>query len=146
MRSTVTKSFEQAQYMAALAVTGAWKGTSRQKIYEELGWESMYDRRWYRRLCHFCQLKPSNTSEYLFNEIPRERQIPYMIRNPQNYDPNFCRTDRFSNSYFINTIYEFNLLDNEVRTSKSISEFYSNGNKILNPTSIVIQPFKHTPF
>ena len=36
MRSTVTKSIEQVQYTAALAVTGAWKGTSRQKIYEEL--------------------------------------------------------------------------------------------------------------
>ena len=52
-RGTVTKSIEQAQYTAALAVTGAWKGTSRQNIYEELGWESMYDRRWYQRLCHF---------------------------------------------------------------------------------------------
>ena len=105
MRSTVTKSIEQAQYTAALAVTGAWKGTSRQKIYEELGWESMYDRRWY--LCHFFQLRQSKTPEYLFNESPPERQIPDMIRNPRNYDPNLCRTNRFSNSYFINTIYEF---------------------------------------
>ena len=45
MRSTVTKSIEQAQYTAVLAVTGTWKGTNRQEIYEELGWESMYDRR-----------------------------------------------------------------------------------------------------
>ena len=45
MRSTVAKSIEQAQNTAALAVIGAWKRTSRQKIYEELGWESMYDRR-----------------------------------------------------------------------------------------------------
>ena len=46
-----------------------------------------------------------------------------MIRNPRKNDPNFYRTDRFSNSYFINTIYEFNLLDSEIRNSKSISEF-----------------------
>ena len=38
---------------AALAVTGAWRGTNRQRLYEELGWENLYERRWYRRLCHF---------------------------------------------------------------------------------------------
>ena len=30
-------TLESTQYQAALAVSGAWKGTSRVKIYEELG-------------------------------------------------------------------------------------------------------------
>ena len=30
MKTTITEIVEQAQYTAALAVTGAWKGTSRQ--------------------------------------------------------------------------------------------------------------------
>ena len=30
---------ESTQYQAALAVSGAWKGSSRNKIYDELGWE-----------------------------------------------------------------------------------------------------------
>ena len=41
---TLTNSMEKlesVQYSAALAITGAWKGTSRQKIYDELGWESL---------------------------------------------------------------------------------------------------------
>ena len=36
---------EKIQYQAALAVTGTWKGTNRIKLYEELGWESLSDRR-----------------------------------------------------------------------------------------------------
>ena len=32
---------ERTQYRAALAVSGAWKGTSRTKIYDELGWETL---------------------------------------------------------------------------------------------------------
>ena len=32
---------ESTQYQAALAVSGAWKGTIRIKIYDELGWESL---------------------------------------------------------------------------------------------------------
>ena len=41
---------EKIQYQAALAVTGTWQGTSRVKIYEELGWESLSDRRISRRV------------------------------------------------------------------------------------------------
>ena len=74
-------------------------------------------------LCHFFQLRQSKTPEYLFNEIPPERQIPYIIRDPRNYDPKACRTERLSNSYFINTVYEFNLLESKIKDSKSISQF-----------------------
>ena len=35
------EKLESVQYSAALAVTGAWKGTSRDKLYDELGWESL---------------------------------------------------------------------------------------------------------
>ena len=38
------------QYQAALAITGAWQCSSRTKIYEELGWESLSDRRNCRRV------------------------------------------------------------------------------------------------
>ena len=34
-----------------------------------------------------------------------------------------ARTDRFSNSYFLNTLHEWNKLPTEIRTSKSIAEF-----------------------
>ena len=40
-----TKKLEATQYSAALAVSGAWRGTNKYKLYEELGWESLYHRR-----------------------------------------------------------------------------------------------------
>ena len=36
---------EKIQYQVALAVTDAWQGTSRSKLYDELGWESLSERR-----------------------------------------------------------------------------------------------------
>ena len=48
---------EKVQYNAALAITGAIKGTSQLKIYNELGIESLKFRRWFRRLCVFLKLK-----------------------------------------------------------------------------------------
>ena len=44
------QKLESVQYNAALAITGAIKGTSRIRLYQELELESLSDRRWYRRL------------------------------------------------------------------------------------------------
>ena len=41
---------ESVQYSAGLAIRGAWKGTSRSKLYKKLGWESLIDKRCSRRL------------------------------------------------------------------------------------------------
>ena len=41
------------QYNIALIITGAFKGTSRDKIYQELGLETLADRRWTRKLIFF---------------------------------------------------------------------------------------------
>ena len=57
---------EKVQYNAALAITGAIKGTSQLKIYNELGIESLKFRRWFRRLCVFLKLKlPKFQSIYM---------------------------------------------------------------------------------
>ena len=39
------ETLERVQYQAALAVTGAWQGSSCSKLNEELGWETLSDRR-----------------------------------------------------------------------------------------------------
>ena len=55
---------ERIQYHAALAITGSWKGTNLNKIYDELGWESLTDCRWCRRLFHFYKIKNNLTPPY----------------------------------------------------------------------------------
>ena len=80
MSLDMTKKLEQTQYSAALAVTSTWRGTNRKRLYEEMGWENLYKRRWYRRVCHFYSLKISSTPQYLFEEIPPERDLSYNLR------------------------------------------------------------------
>ena len=63
-----TKRLESTQYPAALAVSAAWRGTNTDKIYEELGWEILYYRRWYRRLCHFYKFQSDQRPLYLYYE------------------------------------------------------------------------------
>ena len=61
---------ESIQYNAALAITGAIRGSSREKLYQELGLESLQQRRWYRKLCYFFKLTKNKSPKYLFNYIP----------------------------------------------------------------------------
>ena len=74
-----TKRLESTQYSAELAVSGAWRGTDTDKIYEKLGWEILYYRRWYRRLCHFHKLQNDQRPLYFFNEIPHEHTFSYNL-------------------------------------------------------------------
>ena len=128
-----TKRLEQTQYSAALAITGAWRGTSRQRLYDELGWEDLYHRRWFRRLCHFYNLRKNRQPEYLFDEIPATREISYSLRNVNEYDAAVCRTNRFSNTYFHNVLLEWNALAKDIRESNTLGEFKSKLLKKIRP-------------
>ena len=50
--SSLANKIESVQYNPALAITGAIRGTSKEKLYQELAFESFTDRRWLRRLCY----------------------------------------------------------------------------------------------
>ena len=45
------QKLEPIQYNATLAIPGAIRGSSREKLYPELGLESLQQRRWFRKLC-----------------------------------------------------------------------------------------------
>ena len=52
-----SNKIESIQYNAALAITGAIRGTSKDKLYRELGLEQLSSRRWFKRLCLFHKIK-----------------------------------------------------------------------------------------
>ena len=133
MRLTFTQKLEQTQYLAALAVTGTWRGTNRQRLFNELGWETLYDRRWYRRLCHLFSLINSKSPEYLYSELPQVRQMQYSLRNLSSFEQPVSRTVRFASTYFHNALFEWNLLDDETRNSKSLFQFKHKLLEIVRP-------------
>ena len=63
------EKLESVQYKAALAITGAIQGTSRDKIYQELGLESLKSRRWYKRLSCMFKIMKEEAPNYLNNSI-----------------------------------------------------------------------------
>ena len=60
-----------------LAISGAICGTSREKLYQEIGIESLEDRRWLRRLYLFYKITNNNTPSYLHDLV--KKQIPNFL-------------------------------------------------------------------
>ena len=119
---------ESIQYNACLAITGAIRGTSREKIYQELGLESLQLRRWYRKLCLFSKVFKTEHPKYICYLIP-VRCASYAISTESNIPliktkHNFCK-----NYFFPSAIIEWNNLDPNLSNSDSISVFKE---KILN--------------
>ena len=99
------QKLELLQYNACLAITGAIRFTLREKLYEELGLESLQLRRWFRKLSCFYKLFKSEHPHYLFKLIP-SRSYTYITRNTHNI-PFFKRRHTFlKNCFFPSTIIE----------------------------------------
>ena len=105
-----------------MAITGAIRGTSREKIYQELGLESLQLRPWYRKLCLFYKVFKNQHPKYLFNLIP-VRSTPYATRTVGNIPLVKTKYNFLKNSFFPSAIIEWNNLDPNLRNSQSISVF-----------------------
>ena len=76
-------------------ITGAIKGSSREKIYQQLGFESLESRSWYKRLSCMFNIMNDKVRYYLKNIIPKCHQFT-RLRNSRL--PTFhCRTECFKN-------------------------------------------------
>ena len=117
------EKLESVQYSAARAVSGTWKGTSREKLYAELGWESLSSRRWSRRLILFYKFINSLTPEYTADPIPPQRQSRYSLRNQDVIGRIRARTEKFQSSFYPHCLSEWNKLDPEIRLAPSVAAF-----------------------
>ena len=68
--ASFSKKIESVEYYAALAITGAIKGSSREKLYRELRLEYLYRRRWARRLCLLYKVFATVQPSYIYDLLP----------------------------------------------------------------------------
>ena len=102
--SSLMESVEKIQYQAGLAITGCWKGSSRAKLYDELGWETLSDRRLMKRILQIYKITSGKTPAYLKDKLPPTRQtfLTHVFKDIRS------RTDRYSNSFFPHAIDSWN--------------------------------------
>ena len=97
---------ESLQCNATLVITGAIKGSPTEKIYEELGLDSLKSRRWYRKMIFLYKVLKSQSPSYLFNTKPTSNNRQHQTRKSGNIPSFFTKTDYFKNSFFPSAITE----------------------------------------
>ena len=142
MNSSLTKRLESVQYSAALAVARAWKGTSYDKLLDELGWKYLYHRRWFRRLSHFYSIVNGNSPEYLNAELPQPKIYNYNLRSEGVFERSHVRTQRFDDTFFPYCIREWNELHVSIRTATTFYQFKNELIKCISPLPQKGQPLR----
>ena len=101
---------ERIQYQAALAITGAWQGSSRSKIYDELGWETLSDRRKCRRVIQIHKIINNNTLLYLKDKLPPKCREMFSGKIRTTFHAIICKSNRYMNSFFPDAITAWNII------------------------------------
>ena len=118
---------ESIQYKACVAITGAIQGTSRERLYRELGLESLSDRCWFRKLTFFYKIVKGLSPRYLTKYVNLKSTSNYQTRsaNKNNLQEFSCRTESFKHSFFPFCVREWNKLGNTIRDAESVKQFKS---------------------
>ena len=109
--SDMMKALESVQYQAALITTGCWQGTSMDKLYKELGWETLANRIIFRRFSLFYNIKSGKSPKYLREQI---HEIPER------------RTQRYEKSFFPFCQLNWEHLSENIRNSPDLDSFKRN--------------------
>ena len=128
-------NLETIQYNAATALIEAIRGTSSEKLFQELGLESSKSRRWLTKLCLFHKFFHEKSPPDLSQLIPPNNNV-YTIRSSQsNKISSFKTRHNFfrHNFFFPAVISEWNGLYINIQNSSSINVFKKELLKFIRP-------------
>ena len=104
---------ESLQYNAVLAITGAIRGYSKEKLYNKLGLKSLQNRRWYRKLSILYKVIANQFPSYHFNLILK-KNTSRPTRGSDNIPLLGTKHKFFQNSYFPSSIKGWKRLDIDI--------------------------------
>ena len=107
------ETLESLQYNASLATTGAIMGTTKEKLYQELGLESLRHRRWFRTLCTFYRIFQNQSQRYLYELLPLQATF-HSNKSSRNISLFHFKQKFFRNFFFPSVIIEWNNLDKSI--------------------------------
>ena len=113
---------ESTQYKACVAITGAIPGTSRERLYRELGLESLSDRCWFQKLTFFYKIVKGLSPRYVTKYVNLKSTSNYQTRSASknNLQEFSYRTESFKHTFFPFCVREWNKLNNTIRDAESV--------------------------
>ena len=96
------EKLEKIQLVAARIVTGLPNFASRDSLYFETGWATLYNRRKYKKMTVFYKIHNRLCPSYLSECLPQmtSEVSNYNLRNQNNYIPIRCRTTLYEKNFF----------------------------------------------
>ena len=135
---TFNVSFQQKEERilcnGVVAITGAIPETSKKKLFEDLGLNSLQHRRWYRELWCFYKTLKEQSPKYIFNMIPTLTR-PYSTRNANNITHFKVWHSFFKNTLFSSVIIEWSKLVHEFQNDPSLNILQKNILKFITLTT-----------
>ena len=116
-------TLERIQSHCALAITGAWKGTGLNKIYDELRWESLTDRRYSRRLFHFYKIQNNLSPAYLKDPLPLLINHQHGTRSENVFQELKCNTESYRSSFYPDGVKCWNRIGQLLRNAPNLQQF-----------------------
>ena len=113
---------KQSSIIHALATTECIRETSREKVYAELGFESLYNRRLFHRLVFLYKILNNLAPDYLKSHIPRPVLNVYNTRNHRG-EWIHTRTSKYKYSFFPHALSCWNQLTDYIKTAPSLAIF-----------------------
>ena len=113
------------QHRAVLVITGAIKGAPHDGLYQEIGLESLADRRWSGKIFFFHKIVNGLLPSYLQSYLSHYNYGEYQTRSAcQNKVKTLSgRTKAFNSSFYPYSIKEWCALSEEIRNIVSVNEF-----------------------
>ena len=136
---TEIKRLENLQYRAAKVVTGALNFTSKERLFVELGWETIADRTKFLGLCMFHKIHVHETRPLIRTCLTKlDWEKKYVLRSKGGYLPYPFFNQKFLNSFFPFISKQWNNLPNSTK-SKNLYDFKTQ-------LKIDIKPERHKHF
>ena len=131
----LSQSIEAVQYEAARICIGALRHTPRALLLNELGWQTLSDRRKYLKLILFYKMYNKLTPQYLYELVPPDVALSTgrLLRNGSTLRQIKFSTKRFADSFLPSSIRLWNNLPIDARNSKSLQQFKSKLRELLLP-------------
>ena len=117
------QELEKIQIEAARISSGATKLVSLQKLYDEIGWETLETRRRKHKLVLFYKMFYKLSPLYLSSLVPQlvQNASRYSLRNANNVQTIVSHTNQYFHSFLPSAIRDWNTLSEDMLTLQNLS-------------------------
>ena len=95
------QKLESVQYNASSVITGCFRGTSKDKLYSELGLESLVNKQFCRSIIAFYKISNKKAPKYLIDYLPIQDLASINLRKKPAIYPLDARTKRYRKFFSI---------------------------------------------